>query len=148
MSVLHLARLSCFLSVAMLFASAAQAMQIQQFDKMAGSDQDEYIAELIQGAEKVLTDEGQADQSAQVSTLFRTKDAGDQISIGMTEFYRNLARARLADVKRAANDPNARRIQVEDALAVTLKKNSIALPAAFFTVANGFQPKLPMASKN
>jgi len=47
-----------FLSASLLAASAVQAMEIRQFDKMAGPDQDEYIAELIQGAEKVLTDGG------------------------------------------------------------------------------------------
>jgi hypothetical protein len=40
----------------MLFSGAAQAMEIQQFDKMAGDDQDEYVAELIIGAQKVLKD--------------------------------------------------------------------------------------------
>ena len=114
-----------FLAPAMLFTDAAQAMQIQQFDRMAGADQDEYIAELIQGAEKVLTDEGRGDQSAQVRTLFATNLTGDEASLGMTEFYRNLAIGRVADAKRAAGDPNARRIEVEDAMALTLKKNGI-----------------------
>jgi hypothetical protein len=31
----------------------AQAMEIRKFDNMAGRDQDEYIAQLIQGAEKL-----------------------------------------------------------------------------------------------
>jgi hypothetical protein len=38
----------------MLFSSAAQAMEIRQFDKMVDSDQDEYVAELALGAQKVL----------------------------------------------------------------------------------------------
>src|SRR6267154_820966 len=112
-----------FMSAAMLFTSAAQAMEIRQFDKMAGQDQGEFIAELVQGAEKVLTDAGGADQAAQVSHLFTTNDPGDQISIGMTEFIRNLARARVADVKRIENDPKARRLEVEDAMIVTMRKN-------------------------
>lgn len=43
-----------FLSAAMLFTSAAQAMEIRQFDKMAGSDQDRYVGVLVQSAEQVL----------------------------------------------------------------------------------------------
>jgi hypothetical protein len=38
-----------FLSATMLFTSVAQAMTIQQFDKMAGQDQDDYIGDLIVG---------------------------------------------------------------------------------------------------
>jgi hypothetical protein len=34
-------------------------------------------------------------------------------------------------------------LEVEDAMAVTLKKNGIELPDSFFTVASNFQPKLP-----
>ena len=65
-----------FLSAAMLFSSAAQAMEIQQFDKMAQDDQAEYVSALIQDAEKVLTDEGRADQAAQVSHFFTTNAPG------------------------------------------------------------------------
>jgi hypothetical protein len=61
-----------FLSAAMLFTSAAQAMPIWQFDKMAQDDRADYVSELIQGAEKVLTDEGKPDLAAQVSHLFTT----------------------------------------------------------------------------
>ena len=55
-----------------------------------------------------------------------------------------LARARVADAKRPANDPNARRLEVEDAMIVTLRKNGIELPPNFLTVASGFKPKLPL----
>jgi hypothetical protein len=136
-----------FLSATMLLTSAAQAMEIRQFDRMAQDDQAEYVSELIQGAEKVLTDEGRPDLAAQVSQLFATNDPGDKISIGMAEFYLNLARARVADVKRATQDPNAKRLEIEDAMAVTLKKNGIDLPPAFFTVASSFKPKFPLQTK-
>ncbi|HEY4126042.1 MAG TPA: hypothetical protein VGM36_15575 [Rhizomicrobium sp.] len=132
------------LCAAILSASAAQAMEIWQFDKMADQDQSEYLGLLVQGAEKVLNDEGRADLAAQVDKLFLTTLAGDKMTLGMTEFERNLAIGRAADAKRVAKDPNARRIEVEDALALTLKKNGIALPGTFFTVASGFQPKLPL----
>lgn len=127
----------------MLVTSAAQAMEIQTFDKMAGSDQDQYIAELVQGAEKVLTDAGKADQSAQVSKLFTTNLGDDKISVGMAEFYRNLARARVADAQNIAKNPNAQRLEVEDAMAVTLHKNGVEVPDSFFTVLASFQAKSP-----
>lgn len=35
---------AAFLLAALLFTSAAQAMEIRHFDKMADADQDEYVA--------------------------------------------------------------------------------------------------------
>jgi hypothetical protein len=134
-----------FLSAAMFIAGAAQAMEIRQFDKMAQDDRADYVSALIQGAEKVLTDAGKADQAAQVSHLFTTNDPGDQISIGMTEFERNLALLRLEDAKNAQKNPKDPRVEVEDVMAATLKKNHIDLPDAFFTVASNFKPKLAPA---
>ena len=137
---------TAFMSAAMLLPNMVQAMEIRQFDKMAGPDQDEYVAELVQGAEKVLTDEGRPDLAAQVSHLFTTKtpDAKIDISIGMAEFERNLAIVRLDDAKNAAAHPNDPRSEVEDAMAITLENNHIELPDSFFTVASGFKPKLPL----
>jgi hypothetical protein len=65
----------------------------------------------------------------------------------MSQFYMDLARARLADAKRAEQDPNVRRLEVEDAMFVTLKKNNIELPDSFFTVHSNFHPKHPPQSK-
>ena len=136
-----------FLMAAMFITGAAQAMQIRQFDKMANPDQDDYVVELIQGAQQVLTDTGRSSDADKVRYLFTTNDAGDKISIGMTEFELNLARARVADAKRAEQDPNAQRLEVEDAMAVTLKKNGIELPQSFFTVMSNFRPKVPAAGE-
>ncbi len=130
-----------FLSAAMLLPGVAQAMEIQQFDKMANDDQAEYVGELIQGAEKVLTDEGRPDLATQVSHLFTTNAPDGNISIGMSQFMLTLAKARLADAQRAEKDPTAHRLEVEDAMAVVLKKNGIELPQSFFTVNKNFKPK-------
>ena len=92
-----------FVSAAMLFSGIAQAMEIRQFDKMAGQDQNDYIVALINGAEKVLADEGRPDLAAQVEQLFTTKNNGDANTIGMAEFERNLAIVRLDDAKNAEN---------------------------------------------
>jgi hypothetical protein len=134
-----------FLSTAMLFSGVVQAMQIQQFDKMAQDDRADYVSALIQGAEKVLTTDGRAGDAAKVSKLFTTNAPDGNVSIGMSDFMVDLAKARLADAKRAGQDPSARRLEVEDAMFVTLKKNGIQLPDSFFTIASNFNPKFPPA---
>ena len=42
------------LSITLLLSVSLHAMEIQKFDKMADKDQDEYVAELVLGAQKVL----------------------------------------------------------------------------------------------
>jgi hypothetical protein len=138
-------------SVALLLTRAAQAMEIRQFDKMADQDQSEYIGNLIVGAENALTDEGKPDVAAQIKTLFTTKQPGDADVMGMVEFERNLALARVADAQRAEQDPKAHRLEVEDAMLVTLQKNNIPMARtfvqAFRAVNNGFQPRHPPQKK-
>ena len=134
---------STFLSATLLAACAAQAMEIQKFDKMASEDKGEYVSLLVGGAERVLKDEGRADLAAKVEQFFTTTEPGDQHTLGMVEFQLNLARAGVTDAKNVARDPQAQRLEVEDAMAVTLKKNGIDLPQSFFTVNSNFRPKLP-----
>jgi hypothetical protein len=136
-------QVAAFMSAALFLPNMVQAKQIQQYDKMADQDQAEYIAELVQGAEDVLTDAGRADQAAQVKKLFTTYLGNDRISVGLVEFNKNLVRARVADEQNVEKDPNATRLEVEDAMYVTLQKNGIELPDSFFTVLSTFQPKLP-----
>lgn len=130
--------------VGILFSSVALAMEIWKFDKIAGQDQVEFIAELVQGAEKVLTDDGRPDDAAKVSHLFTTNAPNSNISIGMSQFMVTLAVLRVKDAERIAKDPNAQRIEVEDAMAMTLQENGndISLPDNFFTAAKNFKPKL------
>ncbi len=137
-------------SAAMLLPSMAQAMEIRLYDKMSIDDQAEYVADLIDGAEKALTDQGRPDLSAQISTLFTTNIGGDKFSIGSVEFNRNLAAARVADAERAAQDPTAHRLEVEDAMLVTLKRNHIPMTPefikAFRAITKDFQPQSPPAA--
>lgn len=122
-------------------------MEIQKYDKMADQDQSNYIASLVIGTQKVLADEGRRDLADQVDKLFSEIPAGDEITLGMTEFKTNLALARVADAERAAQDPSAHRLEVEDAMLVTLKKNGIPLSQDFirgFRAANNnFHRKFP-----
>jgi hypothetical protein len=132
---------------AILCTSAAQAMEIWKFDKMADADQDEYFGDLVVGALKVLKDDGKPDLAERVRKLFTEIPPGAKISLGMAEFEVNLALARVADAKRLEKDPNARRLEVEDAMIVTLKKNDIILPKSFLTVMNDFKPQHPQPKK-
>lgn len=134
---------AAMLGAVMVFSSAAQAMTIVRFDKMADEDQARYIGDLIVGAQNVLNDAGKPALAAQVKQLFTTKLGNDADTVGMVEFERNLARARVADLRRLDKDPRAPRLEVEDAMAVTLEKNGIPLPDTFFTVASEFRPKYP-----
>src|SRR5277367_78056 len=135
---------AAFMSAAMLLPNTAQAMEIRQFDKMAQDDRAEYVSELISGAEKVLTGQGRADQAKNIENLFTTNAPNSNVSIGMSQFIVTLAMARLTDAKNVEKDPSAARIEVEDAMALSLEKNDgIKLPDSFFTAANGFRPKYP-----
>src|SRR5690348_990064 len=101
----------------------AQAMEIRDFDKMAAADQNEYVADLVLGAQTVLKGAGHPELATKVHDLFTIIKPGDQISDGMAEFEIILAKTRLADATRLEKDPDARRLEVEDAMAITMKRN-------------------------
>ena len=128
-------------SAVLLISAAAQAMEIQKFDRMAAQDQGDYIVVLIEGAQKVLIASGKKDLARKVHVLFTRTLPGDDAPVGVVMFESNLARARLADLRNLQKNPHAPRLEVEDAMAVTLKKNGIELPTSFYTVASGFRPK-------
>jgi len=139
---MHRPSLGVVISVALLLASRAQAMTIAEFDKMAVKDQSDYIVGLIVGAQKVLIDIKKNDLADKVHDLFTEIRRGDTTPFGMIQFEENLDRARVFDAQMHAKDANGQRVEVEDAMAATLKKNGIELPDSFFTVASGFRPKL------
>jgi hypothetical protein len=147
LSVNRFAIPAVILSAAILLSGAAQAMEIQQYDKMALQDQNDYAIALIVGSQRVLIDAGKGALAAQIQKLFKETLPGEQIPLGLVEFESNLDRARVADAERASQDPTAHRLQVEDAMLVTLQKNNIPLSREFvqgFRAINvGFRPKLP-----
>ena len=118
---------------------AARAMEVAQFDRMAVADQGKYIALLIQGAQQVLVDKGRSDLAAQVRRLFTARHPGDTLSVGMLTFETNLAHERAVDAETHARDPAAERLEVEQALIVTLKWNGIVLPESFRHVGDRFK---------
>ena len=127
----------------MMIADAANAMPIIQFDKMADKDQSTYVGLLVEGAEKVLADEGRKDLVDKAHHLFSTKLGNDTMTVGMTQFEVNLARVRLLDAKNVAANPGAARLEVEHAMILTLKNNDVLLPTSFMTVGRNFKPMFP-----
>jgi hypothetical protein len=132
--------------VSVMRPTPAPAMEIEKFDRMAAQEQSDYIVVLIEGAQQVLVKDSKKDLADKVRVLFTNILPGDQSPVGVVEFESNLARARAADLRNLEKDPRAQRLEVEDAMAVTLKKNGIELPVSFYAIASGFRPKLP--SKN
>jgi hypothetical protein len=120
-----------FLSAAMILPGVAQAMEIQQFDKMMVQDQRDYVSALIVGAQTVLIKQGKSDDAAKVKKLFTEIPAGAKVSLGLTELDRNLDLARIVDSQRVVKDRNAWHLDVEDVMFVTLKANGIDLPGSF-----------------
>jgi hypothetical protein len=106
---------------------SAQAIEFGRFDNMAVLDQAEFIAVMVDQTQNALVGAGQANDAAKIEQLFTTIEPGDKMSLGLVELESNVDRARVADADRATKDPNARRLDVEDALFVTLKKNNILM---------------------
>src|SRR3954469_21999951 len=124
MSRFNASLVAVFLSPAMLFPGLLRAMQVQVYERMSANDQAAYTADvLVKGAEQVLIDADKADQAAQVERLFTTRLPGDENSVGMVEFELNLAALIKTDADNLVKNPNAKPLQVELAMIVTLEKN-------------------------
>ena len=123
--------------------STLHAMEIQKFDMMSSEDRQAYMDFLPEAAQRLLIETGRKDDAAKVHKLFTEINAGNVFSDGEIAFEENLGRARVADIKKHAENPSARRLEVEDALFVTLKKAGVALPQSFFDVGKDFKPKHP-----
>ena len=132
--------LAVFLLAATMAVSApVLAMQIQEFDRMAARDQKDYVNLLMESAQKVLNEAGRQNDGAKARRLFTEIQTGDASPKGEAELQKNLALARVAD---GLPGPKGSRATVEDAFAVTLKKNGIELPGSFFTVTSKFLPPI------
>lgn len=130
---------AALLSIVLLLTTTAHTMPIYQFDKMKPNDRARYVAELIQSAEKILKDEGKPDVAAKVRYLFTPNAQDGPFSIGMGRFMQDLMMERLFDEERVAQDPNARRLEVEDAMFLTLTGNGVELAAHLLQRPKNFQ---------
>jgi hypothetical protein len=131
------------LAASMLFANAAGAMQIPQFDKMAGDDQDTYVTLLAQGAAKALYDHADINGGDKLVQLFN--DTSNNNGEHQFRYYLDEVRSMNAS---NATDPNNTKppYEVENAFELMLNKNGIKVPISVLMAINkDFKPgqKLP-----
>ena len=132
-------------SATVLCPRLSPAMEIRFFDQLANQDQRDYLKFLVKGAQKVLIEQGRRDLAEKVRRLFHDIPPGDRLSIGETQFEKDLAISRAFN----ADNPNAPlRVPVEASLVVTLTKNGIETSSKFVKglaeVARTFWPKRPL----
>ena len=129
------------LALSMLFANAANAMQIPQFDKLAVDDQDTYSTLLAVGAANGLYAHGDRAGGDKLVQLFN--DTSD--NSGEHQFWKYLNDVRIMNKNNAA-DPNNKQppYEVEHAFALMLKNNGIIVPVSFLlTINKDFKPSSP-----
>ena len=137
-------RLTWPLLAAMLFTSAAQAMDINDYFKMADQDQGRFDQSLLTGAEKLLHEEGRADLAAQLDALFTEVKPGNKLSDGMADYQARLGAMLGAEVNREVRNPHLPHLQAERAFRDAAKDHGIPLPPAFDKIASDFHPKSPV----
>jgi len=141
-----------FLSAAMLLPNMAQAMDIIQFDLMTAQDRQDFLNSLPKAAETVLEQEGRSADAMKVHHLFNDISPGSNLPLGEAELEMNLANERVRDAKKHIQNPNAPRVQVEVALALTLSKNGIEITPdfvrSFMKLTGTFQPQSPPRKNN
>jgi len=135
LSILALALPACLLT-----GSGAQALEIWQYDRLAAQDQSRFVSGLVHGAMDILTKAGHTDQAQKVAHLFPDPDRATATPV----FKAALAQERAVDDKRAIEQPDATRLEVEDAMLELFKKNGIALPDSFYIVNRDFRARLPV----
>ncbi len=115
------------ISIFVLFASTSNATTFPVFDHMNSSAQAEFIADMVDRTEKALRDDGKPDLALKTEQLFAPVEPGNKISPGLAELESNVASVRVVDLDGLKKDPKAQRVDVEDALFLTLKRNGIDL---------------------
>jgi len=137
------ATLSGIATAVALSGTAARALDIKDYFKMADQDQARYNQMLLDAAEKALRDEGRSDLAARLDNLFTQIKPGDQISDGFNEYLANVDDMLKAEVKREAANPNRPSLQAERAFRDVAADHGITLPPAFETVAASFRRQFP-----
>jgi hypothetical protein len=133
------------LSVAVFFSTAAQAMEISQFDKMVKHDQGGYAGLLVQGTLNILKARNPQD-AQKFYDLFSADAPGQKASNGIVQFKENLEICRQIN-KDNGNDPNKKPLEVEDALWLTLKNNGIIVPIEqLLEIGKDFKPSAAAGS--
>jgi hypothetical protein len=143
---------AAFMSAAMLLPNMAQAMDITQFDQMTNQDRQAFLDSLSRDAETVLEQEGRSADATKVHQLFNDIRPGDNLPLGEAELELNLDNQRVRDAEKHIKNPDAPRLQVESALALTLNAHDIKITPdfvkAFMQLTGTFQPKFPPQTKD
>jgi hypothetical protein len=129
---------AAFLATLALIPGSAPAMTIDNFARLTLDDEASYVAMMVARSAKMLRTQGKADQADKAVALF--KDSSK--SGGVNQFAMNLKAAHNRNNLKATN-PNNRTpdLQVEDAMAATLKDNGIGVPVSFLlSLQREFQP--------
>jgi hypothetical protein len=136
-----------FMSAAMLLPNMVQAMDIVQFDQMTSQDRQAFMDSLSKDAETILEQEGRSADAQKVHHLFNDFSPGSNLPLGDAELEMNLDNQRVRDAQQHIQNPNAPRIQVETALALTLSKNGVHITPDFvkalMKLTSTFQPQSP-----
>jgi hypothetical protein len=132
---------SVVVALGILFLPASlRAMPFSQFEKMSIYAQAEFIAMMVDATVNALRTDGEADLANRVDTLFREILPGDKISLGIGVLEHNVARQSRRS-RTSRKDPQARPLDVEDALLVTLRRQPT--PIELSKNALGTRPRRP-----
>ena len=128
------------ISAGVLSTSAAQAMDINDYFKMADQDQGRFDNALFEGAKQLLRDEGRADLA---DRLFTEVKPGNKLSDGMADYQARLGAMAIAEVHREVRNPKLPHLQAERAFRDAAQDHGISLPKDFDAIASNFKPKFP-----
>jgi len=134
---------AALLTISLILACSisAPAMPILIFAKMKKPDQATYIDNMVEGAAKILKDQGHPDESQKILDLFgnATPDGG------VNQFVLSLKAADSENRHNAINPNNrVKPLQVEDAMERMLKDHGILVPAKTLMAINqNFMPAPP-----
>jgi hypothetical protein len=138
---------AAFMSAAMLLPNMAQAMDIIQFDQMTNQDRQAFLDSLSRDAETVLQQEGRSADAQKVHHLLNDISPGSDLPLGEAELEGNPDSQRVRDAEQHIKNPDAPRLQVESALALTLSKNGVQITPdfvrSFMQLTGTFQPQPP-----
>jgi hypothetical protein len=127
-----------FMAGAGLFSGSAQAMTLDNFARLNVDDESTYVTMLVEGSAKMLREQGKPDQADKVVALFKDSSKTG----GVSQLATNLKTAYTTNNMHATN-PNNRvpDLQVEDAMARTLKENGFAVPVSYLlAIQKDFRP--------
>lgn len=125
--------------ILLVSSGGAQALEIWQYDRMAAGDQTRFMNMLLSGTINLFA---KTKDAAKVKQLFVAKGPGQDFDT--RELMTALASERVVDEKRAVQEPDMTRLEVEDALSEMLKAHGIIAPDTIYIVNRDFRTKLPV----